>query len=103
MLKDNITPFHRGIGCLKRKHRGNERMEHQFPNINEMTTIEAISWYTKQVVEVTSVKNRVAGTYLDEYKQALLQCASRISSSPFIFLVNKKAGRHSLVRILSTS
>ena len=48
-------------------------MEHQLPNINEMTTVEAIQWYTKQVVEVTSVKNRVAGTYSEEYKQALLQ------------------------------
>ncbi|EKN67072.1 hypothetical protein BABA_13145 [Neobacillus bataviensis LMG 21833] len=48
-------------------------MNHQLPNIDEMTTIEAISWYTKQVVEITSAKHRIAGTYSDEYKQALLQ------------------------------
>jgi Mg2+/Co2+ transporter CorC len=46
---------------------------HQLPNIDEMTTIEAIYWYTKQITEVTSVKNRVARTYSDEYQQALMQ------------------------------
>jgi hypothetical protein len=44
----------------------------QLPNIQEMTTVEAIHWYTKQIVEVTNVKHRVAGTYSEAYKQALL-------------------------------
>jgi hypothetical protein len=47
-------------------------MNFQLPKINEMTTVEAIRWYTKQIAEVTSVKSRVAGTYSEAYKQALL-------------------------------
>jgi hypothetical protein len=47
-------------------------MENQLPNINEMNTIEAINWYTSKVAEVFNINNRVAGTYSDEYKDALL-------------------------------
>jgi hypothetical protein len=47
-------------------------MNFQLPKINEMTTVEAIHWYTKQIAEVTSVKSRVAGTYSEAYKQSLL-------------------------------
>ena len=44
----------------------------QLPNLNEMTTTQAIHWYTKEVSEVFSTKNRIAGTYTNEYKDALL-------------------------------
>jgi len=37
-----------------------------------MTTVEAIHWYTKEVAEVFSAKNRIAGTYSDSYRDALL-------------------------------
>jgi hypothetical protein len=47
-------------------------MNFQLPKINEVMTVEAIHWYTKQIVEVTNVKHRVAGTYSEAYKQALL-------------------------------
>lgn len=47
--------------------------EETLPDINSMNTIEAISWYTKKVAEITSVKHRVAGTYSEAYKQALLR------------------------------
>lgn len=49
------------------------------PNYKEMTTAEAINWYTKQVAEVTSAKNRIAGMYSDEYKHALLQCKKELN------------------------
>ena len=44
----------------------------EFPDINNLTVSEAISWYTKQVAEVTNAKNRVAGTYTADYRKALL-------------------------------
>lgn len=44
-----------------------------------MTTVEAIHWYTKQVAEITSVKNRVACTYSEAYKQALLRWKSELN------------------------
>lgn len=47
-------------------------MTFHLPNINEMTIIEAINWYTKELTKVFEVKNRVAGTYSEEYKEALL-------------------------------
>ncbi|MDU1845215.1 MAG: hypothetical protein E6778_06680 [Niallia nealsonii] len=54
-------------------------MSVQLPEINEMTTIEASSWYTKQVAEITNPKNRIAGTYLDEFKQALIRWKGELS------------------------
>ncbi|WP_409289654.1 hypothetical protein [Peribacillus sp. SCS-37] len=47
-------------------------MTFDLPDINKMSTIEAIHWYTARVVEVTSVKNRIAGTFSEEYKAALM-------------------------------
>lgn len=47
-------------------------MKFQLPNINEMTTVEAIHWYTQEIAEVFSVRNRINGTYSDAYKDALL-------------------------------
>lgn len=48
-------------------------MDYGFPKIEEINICEAICWYTKQVVEITNVKNRVNGTFSEEYKEALLQ------------------------------
>lgn len=48
-------------------------MDYGFPNIKDLNICEAISWYTKQVAEITNVKNRVNGTFSEEYKEALLQ------------------------------
>ncbi len=47
-------------------------MNYELPNINKMTTIQAIHWYTKEVAEVFSAKNRINGIYSDAYKDALL-------------------------------
>lgn len=55
-------------------------MEFQLPNINEMTTIQAIQRYTKTVAEVFSAKNRIAGTYSDEYKKTLLHWKQVLNS-----------------------
>jgi hypothetical protein len=46
-------------------------MSYKFPDLNKVSTLEAICWYTKQVVEIGSVKNRLAGTYSEAYKEAL--------------------------------
>ncbi|PWW20212.1 hypothetical protein DFO73_11626 [Cytobacillus oceanisediminis] len=48
-------------------------MNFQFPNIDEMKIEDAIVWYLKETNKVFSTKNRIAGTFSDEYKQALLQ------------------------------
>ncbi|MRX52920.1 hypothetical protein GJU41_02950 [Bacillus idriensis] len=44
----------------------------QLPNITEMKAEDAILWYLKEINEVYSTKHRVAGTYSEEYKEALL-------------------------------
>ncbi|RIU93316.1 hypothetical protein [Oceanobacillus picturae] len=55
-------------------------MDYQLPNINEITTINAISWYTKELTKIFDIKNRVNGTYTDEYKDALLVWKQELNS-----------------------
>ncbi|MFC7063220.1 hypothetical protein [Halobacillus seohaensis] len=43
-------------------------MKEQLPKINELTTIEAIHWYTKEVADAFCTKSRVAGTYSKNIK-----------------------------------
>ncbi|MGG1630058.1 hypothetical protein [Rossellomorea sp. NRS-1567] len=47
-------------------------MNYDFPDLTKVTTIEAICWYTKQVVVISKVKNQSGGTYSKEYREALL-------------------------------
>ncbi|PJY99739.1 hypothetical protein CPT06_12310 [Bacillus vallismortis] len=41
------------------------------PNIDNMTTVEAIHWYTGEVAKVTSREARINGTYSEDYLKAL--------------------------------
>ncbi|UAL53499.1 hypothetical protein [Metabacillus dongyingensis] len=47
-------------------------VQEQLPNIDEMKAEDAILWYLKEINEVYSTKHRVAGTFSDDYKSALL-------------------------------
>ncbi|WP_200411256.1 hypothetical protein [Virgibacillus salexigens] len=53
-------------------------MNIQLPNLDTMTTVEAIHWYTKQVSDVFSTKNRVAGTYTEAGKRAFARLQTEI-------------------------
>ncbi|MTH53533.1 hypothetical protein GKZ89_08890 [Bacillus mangrovi] len=55
-------------------------MDLDFPNINKVTTIEAISWYTGKVAEVTQKKHRIAGTFSEGYINALLAWKQGLNS-----------------------
>ncbi|QFT88062.1 hypothetical protein FIU87_05365 [Bacillus sp. THAF10] len=41
------------------------------PNIEKMTNIEVINWYTAEVVKVTSRVLRINGTYSEKYLKSL--------------------------------
>jgi hypothetical protein len=49
------------------------------PNIYKMTLIEAIHWYTGEVVKVTSREARINGTYSDEYKKSFKEWKQRLN------------------------
>ncbi|WP_430789484.1 hypothetical protein VBD025_03965 [Virgibacillus flavescens] len=55
-------------------------MDYKFPQINELTTIEAINWDTQEVAEVFSTKSRIAGTYSEAYKDALLSYKQELNT-----------------------
>ncbi|MYL44409.1 hypothetical protein GLV94_02010 [Virgibacillus halodenitrificans] len=41
------------------------------PDLDKMTIVEAIHWYTGEVAKVFTPKARINGTYSDDYKNAL--------------------------------
>jgi hypothetical protein len=49
------------------------------PDIEEMTIIEAIHWYTGEIVKVNSQEARMNGTYSKEYKDDLYQWKLRLN------------------------
>lgn len=49
------------------------------PDIEKMTNVEAIHWYTGQVAKVTSREARINGTYSEDYKKALFDWKQRLN------------------------
>lgn len=43
------------------------------PNLEEMTIVEAIQWYTGEVAKVFERTARINGTYSDSYKNSLYE------------------------------
>jgi hypothetical protein len=39
----------------------------KLPSLAEMTTVEAIHWYTGEIAKVTNRQARINGTYSEEY------------------------------------
>jgi hypothetical protein len=49
------------------------------PDIEEMTVIEAIHWYTGEIIKVTSREARMSGKYSEEYKDSLYEWKLRLN------------------------
>lgn len=49
------------------------------PNIDNMSIVEAIHWYTGEVAKVTSREARINGTYSEDYKKALFDWKQRLN------------------------
>lgn len=54
-------------------------MNPTLPNIEEMSLIEAIHWYTGEVAKVTSREARMNGIYTEEYKDSLYKWKLRLN------------------------
>ncbi|WHX79325.1 hypothetical protein QNH32_01345 [Priestia flexa] len=54
-------------------------MDSTLPNIEEMSLIEAIHWYTGEVAKATSREARINGMYTQEYKKSLYEWKLRLN------------------------
>ncbi|WP_338779524.1 hypothetical protein [Metabacillus sp. FJAT-52054] len=54
-------------------------MNSNLPALDKMTTLEAIHWYTGEVMKVTSREARINGTYPEEYLDSLYKWKMKLN------------------------